>query len=503
MRLIGKLVILLLILGILLSASAYVIFYTGENTNSNNNGQDTEAPQIDDITGNLTVTAGQDATISVFFSDNVNVTVATLYYKVAGATNWLSESILSNVATISIPSSAINNYYYYVTVNDAAGNGPVGEPSTDGSTYFTINVLPNGSSPENETFTHQVFIEESTSVNCHFCPNVGAILDDLASSSTYKNQFYYVSLVLENSKAAEYLTTVYNRYADPTVYFDGGFRVLLGGLIPEANYTTALQVAKNRDVPKIRVTVTAQYKNTTNTIATNVQVVNGEPYTYSGRLRVYLTEIISSLYNDYNGIKYRNAFVDFIIDKDVSVPANSVMTFSGNYSVGSLDYENLKVIAVIFNSTGHTAYSDPPTDKNEFTAHYADAVNATYVVMGTRNLPPEVGIISPQKGKIYLRGNLFLQFLYKNTLLRHAWLIGKATIDAYAKDDSGIAKVEFYVNDNLVATLTSPPYNWTVPFKIIKRPWIPQTYTIMVKAYDNTNKTATASIDVKAWWAFS
>jgi hypothetical protein len=499
MRLIGKLIILLIIVGILLGASAYVVFYTGEN----NGGQDTESPQINDITGNLTVSAGQNATVSVQFSDNVNVTVATLYYKMASAASWSSESIISGVATIAIPSTATSNYYYYVTVNDAAGNGPVGEPSADGSIYFIITVLPSGSTPGNETFTHQVFIEESTSVECHYCPNVGAILDKLAYSSTYKNQFYYVSMILENSKAADYLKTVYNRYADPTVYVDGGYRVLLGGLIPEANYTTAIQAAKNRVVPKIRVTVTAQYKNTTNTIATNVLVMNVEPYTYSGRLRVYLTEIISSLYNDYNGIKYRNAFVDFIIDKDISISASSSMTFLGNYSVGNLDYENLKVIAVLFNSTGHTAFSDPPTDKYQFTAHYADAINATYVVMGARNLPPEVGILSPQKGKIYFRGNLFLQFLYKKNLLRNTWFIGRATIDAYAKDDSGIAKVEFYVNDNLVATLTSPPYNWTLSFKIIKKPYLPKTYTIMVKAYDDTNKTATASIDVKAWWAFS
>jgi hypothetical protein len=231
-------------------------------------------------------------------------------------------------------------------------------------------------------------------------------------------------------------------------------------------------------------------------------VENGEQSPYTGRLRVYLTEIISTQYNDYNGHKYRNAFVDFIINQDISVSANSKRTFSANWSVGNLDYENLKLIAVVFSATGNNAFSDPPTNDYPFTAHYADATNATYVVQGARNLPPEVGILSPQQGKIYFRGNLFLQFLYKKQLLNDAWVIGKSSIDTYAKDDSGIAKVEIYVDGDLVATFTNPPYNWTIPSKFIKKPWIPTTYTIMVKAYDDTGKTATASMDIKAWWVF-
>ena len=511
MRLIGKLAVIVIV-ALLLGASAYIIFFTGGGTNNGNdndhgqNENDTQPPTITFVTGNVTVIAGQTVTISASFSDNVGVTQATLYYKAANASTWNSVSILTGSVSISIPLSAKENYYYYVTVDDAAGNGPVGDPSVDGSKYYIITVQPiggDGNHSGNETFTHQVFIEESTSVTCHYCPNVGAILEKLQSSPSYQNLFYYVSMVIENDKAMDYLTTVYNRSGDPTVYVDGGYKVILGGLNPESNYTNAILDAKARTVPQIRVTVTAEYKNTTNTILTNAFVENNESQTYSGMLRVYLLEIISSKYNDYNGLKYRNAFVDFMINRDVNVSAKGNATFPANWSVGSLDFENLKVIAVVFNITGHTAYSDTRTDENPFTAHYADAVNATYVVKGERNLPPEVGILSPQKGKIYLRGTLFLQFLYKKSLLRNTWLIGRATISAYAKDDSKIIKVEFYLNSNLVATLTNAPYNWTTPMKLFKKPLLfPHKYTIMVKAYDDTNKTASASIDVKAWWAF-
>jgi hypothetical protein len=252
------------------------------------------------------------------------------------------------------------------------------------------------------------------------------------------------------------------------------------------------------------VTVTAEYKNTTNTIATNVRVENAEQSIYTGRLRVYLTELISSQYNDYNGYKYRNAFVDFVINQDISVPANSDKSFSANWSVGNLDYENLKLIAVVFSTTENTGYSNPLTNEYPFIAHYADATNATYVAQGVRNLPPEVGILSPQQGKIYLRGNHILKFLYENNIkVKMPWLFGKASIDTYAKDDSAITKVEIYINNEIVATLTSPPYNWTSPSTLIKKPLKPTTYTIMVKAYDDTGKTATDSIDVLAWWAFA
>ncbi len=497
MRLIGKLVVIIIILGLLLGASAYVLIYTDDE---NNTGNDTEPPKITDITGHMTVTAGKTATITVVFSDNVNVTKATLYYKSAESESWTSVSILSGNADIDIPSGSTSNYYYYITVDDAAGNGPVGDPSTDGSMYYTIIVKPDDGTNGDDDFTHTVFIEESTSETCRYCPNVGAILEKLEASEDYR--FYYVNLVLENSKAADYLSSVYNRAGDPTVYIDGGYRVVFGGLNPETNYTAAIRSAENRITPKIKVNVTAEYKNTSNSITAAVEVVNGESSAYTGRLRVYLVEIISSQFNDYTGLKYKNAFVDFVINKDISVSAEESMTFSGEFTVGNLDYENLKLIAVVFNPTGVSAYSNPWTNDNPFTAHYADATDVAYVVQGERNLPPEVGILSPQQGKIYLRGNLLLKILYKNTLLKNTWMLGKASIDTYAKDDSGITKVEFYVNDNLIATLTEPPYNLTLPFKLIKKPWIPKDYTIMVKAYDDTNKTATASIIVKAWWAF-
>jgi len=89
---------------------------------------------------------------------------------------------------------------------------------------------------------------------------------------------------------------------------------------------------------------------------------------------------------------------------------------------------------------------------------YADAVNATSVAEGG-NLPPEVGITSPVKGKIYFFDSAIFEQLgsFKNT-----FLFGKTTISVYANDDSGIKKVEFYVDGDIMETIESEPYDWVL-----------------------------------------
>ena len=73
-------VAVVVIVAILLSASTYVLFFTDVIDNGE---ADDEAPTIDTITGNTTGTTGKITTISVTFSDNVEVTGAILYYKTA------------------------------------------------------------------------------------------------------------------------------------------------------------------------------------------------------------------------------------------------------------------------------------------------------------------------------------------------------------------------------------------------------------------------------------
>jgi hypothetical protein len=70
----------------------------------------------------------------------------------------------------------------------------------------------------------------------------------------------------------------------------------------------------------------------------------------------------------------------------------------------------------------------------------------------------------------------------------------KVTISASATDTVAVTKVEFYVNNNLLGTATTAPYNylWKVPAKP------GASHKIQVRAYDAAGKTASQAITVTA-----
>ena len=155
-------------------------------------------------------------------------------------------------------------------------------------------------------------------------------------------------------------------------------------------------------------------------------------------------------------------------------------------SASDLDPENIMIFSVLFDEEKHLGYSQNP-DKNSFEAHYVDAVNATWVIQGG-NLPPEIGIQNPAVKYYHRFGNPIRKSLTGKTVV-----VGKTTIVASAYDDSQIEKVEFYINNKLMATITQDPYQWTWhKFSLGKK-------TITIKAYDDSGKQSTASMDVVAF----
>jgi hypothetical protein len=495
MRFIGKLFIIIIILGILLSASAYVILYKN----------DTESPKFLDITGNFSVKAGSTAFISAHFSDNVNVTVAALHIKSATSPSWESLSILNGTFSLVVPSSATNDYYYYVTIDDAAGNGPIGNPSTNGSQYYTITVIPTGGNQGNETFSHIVLVEEATATWCTNCPAVANILHSLYESHNYR--FYYVSLVNgTSSKVADRLFTNYNIYGFPTIFIDGGYKVVLGGANPESTFADAIEAAQGRvTVPNIKITLVAEYNNASHGLTVKAYLYNNENSSYTGQLKLYLTEIISH-WTGYDSKPYRFSFLDYIpIQNDVTIPAKGSIIVNGTMDVSAYDYENLMIIGVVFSTEKQQGYAQPPSS-NPFDAYYADATNATKIVE-QGNLPPQLEITSPQKGKIYLSGKPILEGLMGTKLIgtllhtltyNKTILLLKKIVTVNASDDSAVEKVEFSIDGTVMENVTEPPYEFSIPkLKIFKSIFF-KTHTLTVTVYDDTGKTTSASIDFKA-----
>ena len=158
MKVLFKIIAVVLAL-VLLIASVVVILSVDEE----NEGKtvDSTPPSIDSISGDISGTAGKITTISATFSDNVNVDSALIFYKSANAAEWDSSSIIAGSFDIQIPTEPLQDWYYYVTVNDAASNGPIGSPSVDGSVFYTITVRKDV-----ENLVHNVFVEEATGSWC-------------------------------------------------------------------------------------------------------------------------------------------------------------------------------------------------------------------------------------------------------------------------------------------------------------------------------------------------
>ncbi len=388
--------------------------------------------------------------------------------------------LLTKIGAVLLVSILLISYIYVVSFMES-------DESTDGNNKrgtITIVVPDNQGS---QKVAHTVLVEDGTWTECKNCPEVAKAIHDLYESGDYN--FYYISMIDDQALASTHLKDDYNVLGFPTVFIDGGYQVILGSSNIESVLKEKISAAKSRDTPALHLGITATL--TEDQIKIHVFVENYETKTYTGRLKVYLTQIISSL-NDYEGNPYRFGFLDYIINEEITIDARGSTYKDKTLEATSVDPDNLMIIATIFNPEGKQAYSDPPSNKQPFTAYYADATNGTLAVEGG-NLPPEVGITSQQNGKIYLNDKLFLKFLYKNTLLKNTILIGKATIKTYAKDDSKIEKVEFYLDDDLVATLTSAPYEWKWTKTATGR------HTIKVIAYDDAGKTSTDSIDVVAF----
>jgi hypothetical protein len=218
---------------------------------------------------------------------------------------------------------------------------------------------------------------------------------------------------------------------------------------------------------------------------------NSENNSYTGTLKIYLTEIISQ-HNNYDKKPYHYGFIDYITTQEVTIDAKGNTTISTEpYFISDLDHENLMVIATIFSKQSTKGDSYPDVEGGDFDAYYADATNATELVLGG-NLPPVVEISSPEVGRLHILGRPIFNIEFKNTIL-----IGKTTIVANAQDDSGIEKVEFYINDELKNTDESAPYEYSFrKVKLLKR--LIRRHTITVKAYDDTGKTSEVDINVLA-----
>ncbi len=103
---------------------------------------------------------------------------------------------------------------------------------------------------------------------------------------------------------------------------------------------------------------------------------SGDKDTYSGTIRVYVTEIIGR-WEDAGDSAFHNAFLSFALQEGISLTETDTLSWNlewdGNdFGFGDIQEDNIKVMAAVFNSAGYTGYSDPPSGQ-PFTVHEVDA----------------------------------------------------------------------------------------------------------------------------------
>lgn len=446
--------------------------------------KDTEPPILDVVSGNLTINAGKSTTIIATYNDNIGIVNATLHYRSASSDKWENTLFKDGSADLEIPKSAQENWHYYATVDDEAGNGPVGDPLADGSKYYTITVNPYGG----EDLIHNVLIEEASTTTCTYCPEISQKIDRLYESGNYN--FYYVSLVSDESDLAKQRLNELNIADYPTVYIDGGYKVIYGSQHEESSIADEIQSAQNRDVPKINLSAIATLSQNEDSFEINITIENFEEDTYNGRLRVYLVEKISSVTDD-NGDNYRFYLKDYIINKEIAVTSFGKTTEITSEDVNGLDYENLMIIATVFSDQSEKRYSKPPSE-NSFDAYFADATVGVSIVEA-ENERPQVGFTSPKKGKLYIRG-----IEIGNTPNLNTVVIGKTDITIKASDDSAIKYVTLSIDGTEVKNFTSTPYN----YKLGRQGLFKFKHTLDVVAVDDQGKSNSDTMEIYAFILF-
>jgi hypothetical protein len=111
-----------------------------------------------------------------------------------------------------------------------------------------------GTNTDTDNFTHTVLIEEGTATWCGACPTAANALYNIFQSNDYP--FYFVALIEdENYQARNRLLIDYNIQAYPTMYFDGGYEVLLGGHPNESIYRDLIESSGQRDVYSLNLSL--------------------------------------------------------------------------------------------------------------------------------------------------------------------------------------------------------------------------------------------------------
>ena len=262
----------------------------------------------------------------------------------------------------------------------------------------TEQIPQNNSGPR--SYTHTVLVEVGTATWCSACPASNTAWHSIYGSGNY--DFEYTELVYDKNSVANTRFSQFNPKYVPTSYWDGGEYTHPG--TNYGNFYNYLDASGGRSVPDLIASLSVAWLGSAK-IEIDYSVENNDASNYPGRIRIYVLELESTLWNDYNGNPYYHAFLDFAENKVINIPAAGsipdIITWDGAASgYPGISKNNIQVILAVFDDEGHTSYSDPPSG-NPFTAYYSDECIAAIPGGGSSNDPPETPTITgPTHGKV-------------------------------------------------------------------------------------------------------
>jgi len=242
--------------------------------------------------------------------------------------------------------------------------------------------------------THTVLAEYGTSTTCGYCKYANQALKNIYWDGT--QDLCVVTFVAQNSYSSQRFTQ-YNLYGYPTVWFDGGYKVVIGAgstASAQANYNTAIDQCEVYSVYDVDLQLSANWLGSA-TMEISVSVQNNEASTYDGHIRVYVIEKNSTFWTDTNSLPYGFAFLNYAFNQDISINTGNTWqdttVWNGNdYGFGSITQDNTMVVAAVFNDDWHQGYSyNPPS--NPFDAYYVD--ESTVAIPVLDNEPPDISNI--------------------------------------------------------------------------------------------------------------
>ena len=244
------------------------------------------------------------------------------------------------------------------------------------------------SSSASMDYTHTVLVEVGTATWCSACPASNSAWHTIYEGGNYN--FEYTELVYDMNSVAQSRFYQFNPRWVPTSYWDGGEYVYPG--TNTGTFYSYLDLSGSRVVPDLVASLNVVWLGNAE-IEISYDVVNNDASDYPGRLRIYVIELESTLWNDYSGNPYYHAFLDFAANQVINIPAGDTLSDTIVWDGAASGYpgitqNNIQVILAVFDDTPHQSYSDPPSG-NPFSAYYCDeCISAT--PQGGANNPPGV-----------------------------------------------------------------------------------------------------------------